>query len=122
MARTRRSRQAAPGATGRTSIVERRSAAACRTRREKALPLVGVGAVLLQVLGDRELPGPAVVARPSERRPMPDRVLDVQPRPSLDEQSDHGLVAGNRGLMKRRRVTVIPAGIVSIRVFASVEQ
>ena len=78
--------------------------------------------MLAKVRGSGELSGFAAVKRPAEWRAVPDGVPDVEPRASLDEQTDDMLVTRERRLMEGRRVTVIPVGIVPVRVFAGIEE
>jgi hypothetical protein len=60
--------------------------------------------------------------RPTERRALPDGVADIQPRAALDKDPHHRLVAAQHGLVQRRRVRMIACRIVSVGIFAGVEQ
>ena len=75
--------------------------------------------VLSKVRGDGELFGFPAVKSPAQRSAVPDRVSDVEPRASLDQQADDIVVTRERGLMERCRVTVIPVGIVTVRVLSA---
>jgi hypothetical protein len=50
-----------------------------------------------------------------------DGVFDIQPGASLDQEADHCIVAGQGGLMQRRRMSVVSFGIEAIGIFARIE-
>src|SRR6267142_3875870 len=62
------------------------------------------------------------VRGPLERRALVDRVPDVEAGAAIRQQPDHIQMAGERGLVKRRRMRVSAARIVPARIFSRVEQ
>src|SRR5258708_39743199 len=65
---------------------------------------------------------PTPINRPTERRALPDGVPDIQPRAALDQEPHHRLVAAQDGLVQWRRVRMMAFRIVTVGIFARVEQ
>src|SRR5579859_3634630 len=64
----------------------------------------------------------ALVSCPIRWRPLPERILHIQPCAALHEQADDLVVTTCGCLMQRRRMSMDSNGIVSIRIFTSIEQ
>jgi len=60
--------------------------------------------------------------RPAERPAVQDRILDIEPRAAVDQQPDHGRVAAEDRLVRRRAMGMIALRITTVRIFAGVEQ
>src|SRR6266700_2536374 len=64
----------------------------------------------------------ALVSCPIRWRPLPERILHIQPCAALYEQTDDQVVTTCGSLMQRRRMSMDSNGIVSIRIFTSIKQ
>src|SRR6185295_5949845 len=62
------------------------------------------------------------VNRPAKRRPLVDGVFDIQSCSPLDKQPDNRVVAGQSGLMERRRVGMVAVRVVPAGVFAGIKK
>ncbi len=65
---------------------------------------------------------PACVSRPVGRSSLPQDILPIESRTTLDEKSDEFTMAGPGGLMQGCRMGMAPDRVVSIGIFARVKQ
>ena len=59
---------------------------------------------------------------PAERRSVPERVSDVEPRSAIDKQLHHREMIRRHCLMQGHGVAVQVLRIIAVRIFACVEQ
>ena len=62
------------------------------------------------------------VLSPVRRRALVVGILQILPRAVLNQNANNVEVPGERGLMQRRRMRVKSNGVISIRIFSSLEQ
>src|SRR6266481_1986020 len=65
---------------------------------------------------------PACVSCPVGRGGLPHNILQIESRTAFDEKSDEFTMAGPSGLMQRCRMGMAPDRVISIGIFARVQQ
>ena len=65
---------------------------------------------------------PACVSRPVGRGSLPQDILQIESRTAFDEKSDEFTMAGPSGLMQGCRMGMAPDRVVSIGIFARIQQ